>query len=67
MDSCQGVTLAFMMGCVTLPSMTVVLRKLPGPPEHIVGTCSDGLVSFPGPYSSRSWETPSALLGLRTF
>lgn len=67
MNSCQGITLACMMGCVVLPAVGVVPRKVPGPPEHIAGTCSDGLISFPNPDLSRCWGTASALLGLRTY
>lgn len=43
----QRITSVCIMGYVALPSMGVVTRKLPGPPESLVDTRSSGLVSFP--------------------
>lgn len=38
-------------------------RKFPGPPEHVAGTCSDGLVSFHHLHLCRCWEDCICSLG----
>lgn len=65
--ACQRITLVCMMGCVALPSMGVVPRKLPGPPESLVDTLNNGLVSFPHLHLYRALGTASSLLGLQTW
>lgn len=57
------ITLACIMGCVALPYLGVIPEKLPGPPEHMAGTCSQGLVSFPHSHLCRCGGNCICFLG----